>query len=62
MDTKDMVKVRAEQTVEHMLDKIDRVLDDARDEGDMTETDVDIVLKCWKAILKSKEACRLINS
>ncbi len=62
MDTKEMIKVRAEQTVEHMLDKIDRVLDDARDEGDMTETDVEIVLKCWKAIYKAKETCRLTNS
>lgn len=62
METKDVIKVRAEQTWEHMLDKIDRVLDDARDEGHLSETDIDIVLKCWKAILKSKEACSCANS
>lgn len=62
METKDVIKVRAEQTWEHMLDKIDRVLDDARDEGHLSEMDIDIVLKCWKAILKSKEACSCVNS
>ncbi len=55
METKDLVKLRAEQTFEHMLDKIDRVLDDARDNGGLGDEDVKVVLNCWKSLHKAKE-------
>ena len=62
METKDLIKLRAEQTFDHMLDKIDRVLDDARDSDELSSTDVEVVLHCWKAIHKAKEVVVMCSS
>lgn len=50
MDTKDLMKARAEQSMHYLLDKIDKICDDARDSDGLTNEDVRTLEKAWKAI------------
>ncbi len=46
----DLMKTRAEQSLQHLLDKIDKVCDEARDGGGLTAEDVRTLEKAWCAI------------
>ncbi len=46
----DLMKTRAEQSMQHLLDKIDKVCDEARDGGGLTTEDVRTLEKAWCAI------------
>ena len=50
MDSKDLMKVRADQSLHCLLDKIDEICDDARDDGGLSSDDVRTLEKAWKAI------------
>ncbi len=47
MEMKELMKARAEQTLTHLLEKIDRVCDNARDDGGLTAEDVRTQEKAW---------------
>ncbi len=46
----DLMKTRAEQSLQHLLDKIDKICDEARDGGGLTSEDVRTLEKAWQAI------------
>lgn len=48
------LKMRAEQTIQCLLDKIDKICDDARDNGGLTSEDVRTLEKAWCAITAAK--------
>ena len=48
------LKMRAEQTIQRLLDKIDKICDDARDNGGLTGEDVRTLEKAWCAIATAK--------
>ena len=50
MEMKELMKARAEQSLQNLLDKIDKVCDEARDEGGLTAEDVRTLEKAWYAI------------
>ncbi len=54
MEVKELLYARAEQSMQHLLDKIDKVCDDARDEGGLTAEDVRTLEKAWCAIATIK--------
>lgn len=58
MDKKDLYRMRCEQTEEHMLEKIDNVLDEARDSRYLSAEGVRTVKDCWKALWYAKQASR----
>lgn len=58
METKEVLRMRCEQTVESLLKKIDRVLDEADDSGYLSREDVCLIKDAWAAILHAKQACR----
>ena len=45
-----LIHTRCEQTVQHLLDKIDKVCDEARDNGGLNDEDVRTLEKAWCAI------------
>lgn len=45
-----LIHARCEQTVQHLLDKIDKVCDEARDNGGLDDEDVHTLEKAWCAI------------
>ena len=49
MDTA-LIHARCEQTVEHLLDKIDEVCDAARDNGGLDDEDGRALEKAWWAL------------
>lgn len=58
MDMKELRRLRCEQTMDALLDKIDKVLDDARDDGHMSCEDVKCLKDCWKTLWYSKQCCK----
>lgn len=44
------MKARADQSLHCLLDKIDEICDDARDDGGLSSDDVRTLEKAWKAI------------
>lgn len=58
METKELMHVRCEETVHAMLEKIDRILDDARDDNHMSSEDICAVKNCWKAIWYAKQCLK----
>ena len=48
------LKMRADQTIQRLLDKIDKICDDARDNGGLTSEDVRTLEKAWCAITAAK--------
>lgn len=57
MESKELMKARAEQSMSKLLDKIDEICDDARD-GGLTSEDVRTLEKAWCAIVTIKTACK----
>lgn len=55
MDSKDLIHMRCEQTEQALLEKIDRVLDKARDNAYLSREDVAIVKDAWKALWYAKQ-------
>lgn len=58
MDMKELGRMRAEETIHAMLEKIDKVLDDAKDDRYMSCEDVCVVKDCWKAIWYAKQCLK----
>lgn len=58
MDSKDVRKMRCEQTEEALLKKIDRVLDEAEDAGHLSHDDVCLIEKAWKAIWYARQCAK----
>lgn len=58
MDMHEMRKMRAEQTEERMLKKIDRVLDEADDSGHLGHEDICTIKDAWKAIWYARQCCK----
>ena len=58
MDTKEYRKVQCEHTEERLLKKLDRILDDAEDEGCLDEEDVHLIKDIWKSIWYAKQCCK----
>ena len=58
MDYKELMKARAEQSIGVLLDKIDAVCDDARDDGGLSSEDVRTLEKAWCAIATIKALCK----
>lgn len=58
MDTKDLHAMRCEQTTETLLDKIDKILHNADDDGYLGHEDVKCIKNCWKAIWYAKQCCK----
>lgn len=58
MEIKELMKARAEQSLQHLLDKIDKVCDEARDGGGLTAEDVRTLEKAWCAVKLAKEVCK----
>ncbi len=46
----ELMKARQEQTIQHLLDKIDKICDQARDGGGLTAEDVRTLEKAWCTI------------
>lgn len=58
MDEKELCRLRAEQTEEALLKKIDRVLDEAEDEHYLSHDDVCLIEKAWKAIWHARQCAK----
>ena len=58
MDQKELGRVRAEETVHAMLEKIDKVLDEAKDARFLSHEDACTVKDCWKAIWYAKQCLK----
>lgn len=58
MDEKDLRKMRAEQTEDALLKKIDRGLDAAEDDHYLSHDDICLIEKAWKAIWYAKAVCK----
>lgn len=58
MELKELMKARAEQSLQHLLDKIDKVCDEARDGGGLTSEDVRTLEKAWCAVQTIKCVCK----
>lgn len=58
MELKELLKARAEQSITHLLDKIDVICDDARDDGGLTSDDVRTLEKAWCTIHTIKTICK----
>ena len=54
METKELMKARAEQSMHCLLEKIDKVCDEARDGGGLSDEDVRVLEKAWCAIATIK--------
>lgn len=53
-----LIHTRCEQTVQHLLDKIDKVCDEARDNGGLNDEDVRTLEKAWCAIETAMRVCK----
>ncbi len=58
MDVKEVCRMRADQTEEALLKKIDRVLDEAEDAGHLSHDDVCLIEKAWKAIWYARQCAK----
>lgn len=58
MDMKDAMRLLKERTEEAMADKIDRTLDDVRDEGYLSHEEVECLKDCWKTIWYARQTCK----
>lgn len=58
METKELMKARAEQSMHCLLEKIDKVCDEARDSGGLNGEDVRVLEKAWCAIATIKAVCK----
>lgn len=58
MDEKELRKLRAEQTEEALLKKIDRVLDEAEDEHYLSNDYICLIERAWKAIWYARQCAK----
>ena len=58
METKELMKARAEQSMHCLIEKIDKVCDEARDGGGLSDEDVRVLEKAWCAIATIKAVCK----
>lgn len=58
METKELMKARAEQSMHCLLEKIDKVCDEARDGGGLSSEDVRTLEKAWCAVATIKAVCK----
>ncbi len=58
MDAKEMTRLLKERTEEAMHEKIDRILDDARDSGYLSHENIECLKDCWKAVWYARQACK----
>lgn len=54
MEMKELMKARAEQSMHCLLEKIDKVCDEARDSGGLSGEDVRTLEKAWCAVATIK--------
>ena len=57
MDTKDLCKMRCEQTKDALLKRIDEILD----EDYFGHSDVQEIKDCWKAIWYAHQSCNTLK-
>lgn len=50
METKELIKMRADQTLHCLLDKVDKICDDAKDNDYLSDEDVRTLAKAWCTI------------
>ena len=55
MKTEERMRLMAEETIELLLDKIDRIIDKSNDNGFTSMESVDCLKNCWKAICIAKQ-------
>ena len=58
MEMKERMKARAEQSMHCLLEKIDKVCDEARDGGGLSSEDVRTLEKAWCAVATIKAVCK----
>ena len=58
MEMKELMKARAEQSRHCLLEKIDKVCDEARDGGGLSSEDVRTLEKAWCAVATIKAVCK----
>ena len=58
MEMKELMKARAEQSMHCLLEKIDKVCDEARDSGSLSGEDVRTLEKAWCTIATMKAVCK----
>lgn len=58
MEMKELMKARAEQSMHSLLEKIDKVCDEARDGGGLSGEDVRTLEKAWCAVATIKAVCK----
>lgn len=50
METKELIRMRADQTLHCLLDKIDQICDDAKDDGYLSDEEVRVLYRAWGTI------------
>ena len=50
MKTEDLIHMRGEETIDHLLEKIEDVHHRAKEAGWMSHDNVECLEKCWKTI------------
>nr|DAK03905.1 MAG TPA: hypothetical protein [Caudoviricetes sp.] len=50
MDMKDMIRMRGEQTEDHLLKKVDKICDEADDAGYLSHEDIRALKNAWETI------------
>ena len=58
MEMKEVIRLLKERTEEAAADKMDRILDDVRDEGYLSHDDVECIKDCRKAIWYARQTCK----
>ena len=58
MEMKELMKARAEQSMHCLLEKIDKVCEEARDGGGLSSEDVRTLEKAWCAVATIKAVCK----
>ncbi|MGN1208898.1 MAG: hypothetical protein ACI4SV_01245 [Duodenibacillus sp.] len=55
MKTEDRMRLMADETIELLLDKVDRIIDKCTDSGYTSHESVECLKDCWKTICIAKQ-------